>query len=261
MDLKEISVTVLAKNSQQHIHDVLSALSSFGEVLLYDTGSTDQTIPIASSYPNVRVVSAPFVGFGPTHNLASNAASHDWILSIDSDEVVSAEMVQNIADVIADRGSIYSFPRHNYFNGKFIKWCGWYPDRQMRLYHRKSTCFSDAQVHEAIISKDLNVVKLEGYMVHYSYACIADFLSKMQSYSTLFAEQNQGKKSSSLCKAILHGMFAFFKSYVIKRGFMGGYEGFVISAYNGHTAYYKYLKLIEANKHVGKDQDRQDCSK
>src|SRR3546814_18652294 len=73
---------------------------------------------------------------------------------------------------------------------------------------------------------------------------LSDFLSKMQSYSELFAKQNQGKKSSSITKAILHGSFAFFKSYILKRGFMGGYEGFVISTYNANTAFYKYLKQI-----------------
>ncbi len=247
MDLQKISVTVLTKDSQQYLKEVLQALIPFGEVLLYDTGSTDKTLEISCGFSNVRVVCAPFVGFGPTHNHASGAAQHDWILSIDSDEIATAEMVQDIAHAAPDLRTVYSFPRNNYFNGKFIKWCGWYPDCQMRLYNRKSTCFSDAQVHESIIAEGMRVVTLKGAIVHYSYASIADFLVKMQSYSALFARQNCGKKSSSPCKAVLHGMFAFFKSYIIKRGFLGGYEGFVISVYNGHTAYYKYLKLYEAN--------------
>jgi glycosyltransferase involved in cell wall biosynthesis len=247
MDLQMISVTLLAKDSQQYLEEVLHALAPFGEVLLYDTGSTDRTLEIASGYPNVRVICAPFIGFGPTHNCASEAAKNDWILSIDSDEVATQEMVRDIANAIPDVHAVYSFPRNNYYNGKFIKWCGWHPDRQMRLYNRTATCFSNAQVHEAIISDGMRVVGLNGPIVHYSYASVADFLTKMQSYSTLFAKQNCGKKSSSPCKAVLHGLFAFLKSYVIKRGFLGGYEGFVISAYNGHTAYYKYLKLYEAN--------------
>lgn len=247
MDLQSISVTLLAKNSQLYLDQVLHALAPFGEVLLYDTGSIDKTMEIARGYPNVRIVCAPFIGFGPTHNCASEAAQNDWILSIDSDEMVTQGMVQDIANAVSDVQAVYSFPRNNYFNGKFIKWCGWYPDRQVRLYNKKATRFSDAQVHEAIISEGMRHVLLAGPMVHYSYASIADFLAKMQSYSTLFAQQNCGKKSSSPCKAVLHGMFAFFKSYFVKCGFLGGYEGFVISAYNGHTAYYKYLKLYEAN--------------
>jgi glycosyltransferase involved in cell wall biosynthesis len=247
MDLKSISVTVLTKNSQQYLLEVLQALAAFGEVLLYDTGSTDQTMTIAKDFSNVRILEAPFIGFGPTHNQASAAAKNDWILSIDSDEVVTPQMLKAITDLHENPDTVYAFPRNNYFNGKFIKWCGWYPDKQFRLYNRNKTRFSNAQVHESIITENLSVVTLNGPIVHYSYASISDFLSKMQTYSTLFAQQNKNKKSSSLFKALTHGFFAFVKSYVIKQGFLGGYEGFVISAYNAHTAYYKYLKLYEIN--------------
>ncbi len=243
-----ISVTILAKNSQQYIHEVLSALKTFDEVLLYDTGSTDKTMEIAGSFPNVTIIEEKFIGFGPTHNNASAAAKNDWILSIDSDEVVTLELAQEIAKTTLNKDCVYSFPRNNYFNGKFIKWCGWHPDRQYRLYNRTKTHFSEAQVHESIIIENMQHIPLKSPFIHYSYASISDFLQKMQLYSDLFAKQNAGKKSSSLPKALAHGIFAFFKSYILKRGFLGGYEGFVISAYNGHTAYYKYLKLFEANQ-------------
>jgi glycosyltransferase involved in cell wall biosynthesis len=247
---QNISVTLLTKNSQKYLNEVLSALVDFDEVLIYDTGSTDETLRIAQGFFNVRVVHAPFEGFGPTHNKASMAAKNDWILSIDHDEVATPEMVREIAGIPLDDNTVYSFPRRNYFNGKFIKWCGWYPDRQIRLYNRTKTRFSDAQVHETILADQMRKVAFKSSMIHYSYASIADFQAKMQSYSNLFAKQYQGKKRSSLCKAILHGTFAFFKSYLLKRGFLGGYEGFVISAYNCHTAYYKYLKLYEANQKI-----------
>lgn len=252
MNLKEISVTVLAKNSEKYLKEVLKALTSFGEVVLYDTGSTDDTIEIAKTFPNVTLLQELFVGFGPTHNMASSAAKNNWILSIDSDEIVTPELLKAITEEETTPQSVYSFQRHNYFNGKFIKGCGWYPDRQIRLYNKTKTKFSDDQVHEAIISQNMRHVALKAPIIHYSYASISDFLSKMQSYSTLFANQYQGKKKSSLSKALSHGTFAFFKSYILKRGFLSGYEGYIISAYNGHTAYYKYLKLKEANKELCK---------
>lgn len=242
-----ISVTILAKNSERYIQEVLTALSSFDEVVLYDTGSIDETLSIAKKFPNVIIYKKKFVGFGPTHNLASGIAKNDWILSIDSDEVVTPEMVSEIKCLTLDPKSVYSFPRHNYFNGKFIKWCGWYPDRCVRLYHRKHTRFSNDQVHEGVLTDNMKIVSMRNPLKHYSYESIREFLEKMQLYSELFANQNVGKKASSPIKAIFHGFFAFFKSYIIKRGFLGGYEGFVISLYNGHTAYYKYLKLFEAN--------------
>lgn len=245
-----ISVTILTKNSQKYLAEVLTALRYFDEVVLFDNGSTDNTLTIAKEFPNVTIHVGTFEGFGPTHNKASNLAKNDWILSIDSDEVVTNELAHEIKNLSLDPDCVYCFPRHNYFNGKFIKWCGWYPDKQYRIYNRTKTRFTDAQVHEAVIVKDMRIVELRGPIIHYSYDTLADFLSKMQSYSTLFAEQNKGKKKSSLLKALGHGWFSFFKSYVIKRGFMGGYEGFVISAYNGHTAFYKYLKLKEANERL-----------
>lgn len=242
-----ISVTILTKNSQRYLREVMAALVNFDEVLIYDNGSTDSTLEIVKEFPNAVIHHGKFTGFGPTHNQASALAKHDWILSIDSDEVVTPEMAQSIAQIALNVNCVYAFPRNNYFNNKWIKWCGWYPDRQVRLYNRTKTRFTDAQVHEAIITTGMKVIDVEAPLKHYSYEKISDFLTKMQQYSDLFAQQNRGKRSSSPWKAVMHGWFAFFKSYILKRGFLGGYEGFVISAYNGHTAYYKYLKLYEAN--------------
>lgn len=247
MSPNQISVTVLTKNSQKYLKEVLSSLTQFDEVVLYDTGSKDDTMSIAREFKNVKIFEAPFEGFGPTHNKATNVCTNDWVLSIDSDEVVSPEMAQEILNTNLKNNCVYSFPRNNYFNGKWIKWCGWYPDKQYRLYNRKCTKFTDAQVHESIIVDGQDVVDMKNPIIHYSYASISDFLVKMQFYSELFANQNVGKKSSSLGKALLHSYFTFFKNYILKRGFLGGYEGFVISKYNADTAYYKYLKLYEKN--------------
>lgn len=242
-----ISVTILTKNSEQYLDQVLSSLTDFEEVVIYDNGSTDSTLEILKKYPNVSLYKGSFLGFGPTHNIASGLAKNDWICSIDSDEIVSEKMIKAIRGLELNPNTVYAFPRDNYYNGKWIKWCGWYPDYQVRLYNRAKTKFSNVQVHEAVITEGMKLKKIEAPLIHHSYSSLSDFLAKMQSYSTLFAEQNRGKRSSSPWKAICHGFFAFFKSYFLKRGFLGGYEGFVISAYNSHTAFYKYLKLYEAN--------------
>lgn len=243
----KVSVTILAKNAQRHLEQVLSALVRFDEVILLDTGSQDRTLEIAQSFSNVRVHKSPFIGFGPSHNLATSLAKHDWILSIDADEIATSLLVDEIFALTLNEETVYTVSRHNFYKGKFIKGCGWYPDCPVRLYNRTKTGFSDAMVHEAVIVKDLKKLSLKSPLNHYPYSSVSDFLAKMQSYSTLFAEQYQGKRRSSLLKAISHGLFAFFKSYVLKRGIFLGAEGFVISLYNGHTAYYKYLKLQELN--------------
>jgi len=243
-----ISVTILAKNSQKYLPEVLFALKGFDEVLVCDTGSTDKTKDIVRTYSNAVLYEMPFIGFGPTHNAASALARNNWILSIDSDEIVTPELAKEILSLAPIRGHVYSFPRHNEYRGKWIRWCGWHPDRQIRLYNRLDTQFTNAQVHEAVDLRNVMEIQLQSPLKHYSYDEVSDFLSKMQSYSSLFALQNQGKKSSSLSKAIGHALFSFFKSYILKKGFLGGQEGFEISIYNANTAFYKYLKLAEANR-------------
>ena len=243
-----ISVTVLAKNSQNTIKATLDSLKQFTNVIVFDSGSTDATLDIAKNYPNVKIITGPFTGFGPTHNKASSLASHDWILSIDSDEVLTPELSQEILQLNLDPYCVYQIDRRNYFNGKWIRWCGgWHPDPVIRLYNRGVTHFTDDAVHERVIARDLKLTRLDAPLLHTPYLSMGDFLNKMQTYSTLFAEQYKGKKHSSVSKAIFRGWFAFIKSYFFKKGFLGGREGFIISAYNGHTAFYKYLKLLEAN--------------
>lgn len=245
----KISVTILVKNSEETLEATLNSTRAFPEVILLDTGSTDGTLQIAEKFSNVKVFHAPFQGFGPTHNLASSLATYDFILSLDSDEVLSFALVEEIGSLSLDEKCVYSIPRDNYYRAKHIKGCsGWYPDFVTRIYNRKSTSFDDAAVHEKIIQGPLKKISLKHSMSHTPYRKVSDFLHKMQIYTTLFAEQNKGRKSSSLSKAILHGLVCFFKSYILKRGFLFGYEGFFISIYNGHTAFYKYIKLLEINR-------------
>lgn len=245
-----ISVTILSKNSERHLAKVLDALTSFDEVLLYDNGSMDKTLEIGESYPNVVIKKGSFQGFGPTHNIASALAKNDWIFSCDTDEVATPELIEEIKSLTLERKKVYSIPRRNEYRGRWIKGCGWHPDRVTRLYHRADTRFTDAQVHERILTDQVQVIDLKSPLRHFSYDDIGDFLLKMEHYSELFAKERKGKVSSSPSKAALHALYAFFKSYFLKKGFLDGYPGFVISSYNSHTAFYKYLKLYEANLQV-----------
>jgi glycosyltransferase involved in cell wall biosynthesis len=243
-----ISVTILTKDSARYLHTVLQSVRSFAEVVVLDSGSSDETLSIARRFPNVKVFTTQFKGFGLLHNEASALAQHDWILSLDSDEVMTEGLAREIAALRLEEGCVYAFPRRNYYNGKVIRGCGWSPDRQLRLYHRKRTRFTEAQVHEGVIVTGLRKVALSEPVDHYSYHGVADFLTKMQRYSELFAKEHQGKMRSSLGIAIGHSLAAFLKSYVVKRGIACGQEGFIISVYNANMAFYKYLRLHEANQ-------------
>lgn len=244
----DISCLVLTKNSEKTIKNTLESLKDFKEVIVLDTGSKDTTKDIVSSFPNTKLYEHPFSGFGAARNLATNYVTSEWILSLDSDEVLTEEALKELLSKKLDKKKVYSFPFHNYFNDKFIKWCGWYPDRHIRLYPKESAHFSSDFIHEKVLHQGLEEERLKSPIKHYSYREIGDFLEKMHKYSTLFAEQNRYKQRSSLLKAVFHGCFAFFKSYILKKGFLGGAEGFIIALYNSQTSYYKYLKLWEANR-------------
>lgn len=243
-----ITCVVLTKNSAETLKKTLDSLKTFTQVLVLDTGSTDATLEIAAKYPNVSVEKQPFTTFGALRNLAAEYVSTEWILTLDSDEVLSEKALKEILSLKLDPQKVYSFPRWNYFNDKFMRCCGWYPDRVLRLYNKKAACYSSDFVHERVLFPGLKEQKLSGPLEHYSYRSISDFLDKMQKYTLLFAEQNKYKKTSSPLKALLHSVFAFIKSFILQKGCFCGWEGLIISLYNSQTTFYKYLKLWELNK-------------
>ncbi len=236
---------ILTKNAATTLGKTLDSVRLFDEVILLDNGSTDATLEVAKEYPNVKVFTSPFLGFGPLRNEAARLAKNDWIFALDSDEVLSSALIEELFALRLDSRVAYSFPRHNYYNGKRIRGCGWDPERVLRLYNRRVAQFSPSQVHERLEACEW--VKLRAPILHTPYRSTADFLAKMQNYSTLFAEQYKGKRGSSFSKALIHSLYAFFRSYVLKRGIFCGREGFLISLYNANTAFYKYLKLMERN--------------
>lgn len=239
-----ISICILTKNSAPSLAATLASVRRFPEVILFDTGSTDATIDIGNQFSNVVVHQTYFSGFGPLRNQAASLASHDWILAIDSDEILSSSLQEEILSLKLNPQCIYEIDFHNYYNGKRILGCGWHPESHIRLYNRRFTRFSDSFLHESVLQNGLTIQKLRHPILHTPYRSISDFLSKMQHYSDLFAKQNERRKSS-FSKAIWHGFGAFFTSYFIKRGCLCGKEGFIISFYNANMAYYKYLKLAE----------------
>lgn len=245
-----ISIVILTRNSAKSLDRALQSTTAFPEVIILDSESNDATQSIASKYPNVRFHTHPFCGFGPMRSIADSLATYEWIFALDSDEALSLELIERLSAISLNPKNVYRFPRHNFFNDKWIRWCGWYPDKQTRLYNKKMTSFSKALVHEKVITEHMQTIDLKNPILHYSYNKMDDFLVKMQLYSNLFAKQYTGKKKSSMSLAIGHSTYAFIKSYFFQKGFLGGKEGLLISLYNSHTTFYKYLKLWEKNKNL-----------
>ena len=246
-----ISVTILTKNSRKHLSACLRALQHFPEVIVLDNGSTDDTLAIAAGFPNARIVESPFIGFGPLKNLAAQHASHTWILSIDSDEILSQELADEILRLeLNDSRKVYRFLRHNFYGRKHIKACGWDKDYVLRLYNKEVTRFADLPVHEYIQTQSMQVQQLKGTLNHYSFDSISQLLDKLNQYTTLFAKENRFRKSSSPAKSYVKWAFSLFRNYVLQRGFLYGYEGLAIAFSNANGTFYKYMKLHEENQRL-----------
>ena len=227
------TATMLVKNSERYLSEVLTALDGFDEILLLDNGSTDRTLEIAAGFKNTSIRKHEFIGFGPMKNLAARLARNDWIFNIDSDEVADAELMESIRAAVAENRmqKVFSLSRLNHYDGRLIKACGWYPDIIPRLYHRRFTQFSDRQVHESLkLPENTEMQMLAGRLKHYSFENAEGLIRKMQQYSTLYAEENRYKKPASPAKALLHGGVSFVKNYFLKRGFAYGSDGLIISA-------------------------------
>ena len=248
--LLPITATMLVKNSARYLPQVLDALHIFDEVLLLDNGSTDDTLAIAARYPNVSIHHHEFIGFGAMKNLAASLAKHDWIFSIDSDEILTPELQHSLQTADLSRPQyIYTLSRLNHYRGRLIQACGWYPDILPRLYHRAHTQFSNRQVHEAIERQSDSVLTpLTGDLLHYSFDSADGLIQKMQHYSTLYAEQYRYHKHTSIPSALLHGITAFIKHYGFKSGWRYGGDGFTIAVSNALGSFYKYIKLNERNQ-------------
>ncbi|MGI8555206.1 MAG: glycosyltransferase family 2 protein [Pyrinomonadaceae bacterium] len=245
-----VSVTILTKNSAEHLEKCLAALTRFDEVVILDGGSTDKTIEIAQTFPNVRLFHSEFIGFGALKNLAASFAENDWIFSLDSDEIFSQELVETLANLKLPSNEVGIVHRKNFYNGRLIDGCGWQNDFVVRFYNKNQTRFSDKTVHESIVTKDSRIISLKGFLEHHPYKNAAGLLDKMQFYSTLYAAENRFRKRATVLKSCAAGISALIKSYFFGKGIFYGAEGLLISVSNAGGAFYKYMKLREANKHL-----------
>lgn len=245
-----ISVVIIAKNAEKTIERTLDSLVEFDDVVVYDNGSNDNTMQIAKSFPNVNLVQGEFKGFGWTKNQAVSFAKNDWILILDSDEVVDKELLNILKTKTLNPKFVYKLNFNAYYKNKQIKYCGWSGQKIKRLFNKKITKVNDNMIHEDIIVKDLHIEVLGGNIEHYSYSSISDFLQKTDKYSSIFAKENKNKKSSSPLKAFVRATYFFIKNYIFRFGFLDGYVGLLVCVSGANGVFFKYLKLYEENNNL-----------
>lgn len=244
-----LSVIIIAKNESEHITSCLDSVSWADEIIVFDSGSTDNTVEICKTYtPHVYETDWP--GFGLQKQRALNQTKGNWVLSIDADEEITEELQIEIQQVIQDQKNTHGFeiPRSSSYCGKQIKHGGWAPDYVLRLFQKKYGEFSSSLVHERVIIKG-SIGRLKNPLLHKSYTSLEEVLSKTNTYSSLGAKMLYDKRvKSSLTQAIFRALWTFFRTYIIKASFLDGNHGLMLAISNAEVTYYKYIKLHLLNQ-------------
>ncbi len=253
-----LSVVIITKNEAHNIEDCLQSVQFADEIIVIDNSSCDDTVALAGKYtPNV-FITQDWPGFGPQKNRALQHANGDWILSLDADERISKALEAEILDTIKnDHYDACYIPRSSQYCGRQIRYSGWYPDYVLRLFKREGARFSDDIVHEkVIVPAGTRKGKLQHAIIHHSFVSMEQVVDKMNHYSSANARKafEQGKRSS-LTRAIAHGIWAFFRTYILRLGFLDGREGFMLAFSNAEGTYYRYVKLLFLHQNLDKNKN------
>jgi glycosyltransferase involved in cell wall biosynthesis len=277
-----LSVVIITFNEEANLPRTLESVKWADEIIVVDSSSTDRTVEIAKSY-NAKVWVEPWKGFAAQKNSAIEKATGDWILSLDADEEVSAELHESLADLVngwncyrkyadqppsdtnremwetdlsATLGSRFSeklngafVNRRNLFLGRFIRHGGFYPDAKLRLFRRGTAQFESRLVHE---NAKLNGVagRLSGDLLHHAYPTLSSYIEHMNRYSSLGAEMasSQGQRGFSFINIVLRPLFTFIYNYIFRLGFVDGREGLLLHLYHSVYVSWKYAKLWELSR-------------
>jgi glycosyltransferase involved in cell wall biosynthesis len=250
----KLTVTVVTKNEAAHIGAALASVAWADEIVVVDSGSTDETVAIARGH-GARVEVRGWPGYGAQKEYAAGLASNDWILSLDADERVTPELASEIRTLLEReppaRG--YRVPRTTWYLGRWIRSTDWYPDYQLRLYDRRAGRWNDRRVHESIALQGAPGF-LRHALQHYAYRNISHHLSTIDRYTTLAAEQwlAEGRRTHPLA-LVAQPPFAFLRNYVLRRGFMDGGAGLLVSMLNSYYVFLKFAKLWELQQPAAGD--------
>jgi glycosyltransferase involved in cell wall biosynthesis len=244
-----LAVTVITKNEASNIAACLESVSFAHELIVVDSGSTDDTVALAQAAGATVIVRSDWQGFGVQKNRALDLATSPWVLSLDADERVTSELQTEIlAALEAPRFDAYAFPRRSSFCGQVIRHSGWTPDRVTRLFRRGAARFSDNLVHERLVFTG-PVGQFAHPVDHESYRGLEDVLNKANIYSTAgAADMKNDGKTAGLARAVGHAFWAFIRTYLLRRGFLDGKLGFVLAVSIAEGTYYRYLKLWLLNR-------------
>lgn len=248
----QISATIITLNEERNIARAIDSLSCADEVLVVDSGSTDQTREIAVRH-GARVLEEPWCGYAAQKNFAARCAAHDWILSLDADEQVTPELAAEILALknssskkISAAADGYSFPRLAQYLGRWIRHSGWYPDRKTRLYNRAKAEWIGDYVHESVRVKG-SVEELHGDLLHFTCNSLSEHLRTLDRYTTLAArELIEEERPVPLRRLALDPVWTMIRTYVLQRGYLDGPQGLAIAWMAALYTFLKYAKAMKA---------------
>ncbi len=250
--MQAISATLIAHNEEHNIAEALQSLSWVDEVVVVDSGSSDDTLGICRRYTD-KIFHRDWTGYVDQKNFAVENAQHDWIFSLDADERVSPDLRVEIQE-LASRGfskTGYKIPRVAFFMGRWIRHGDWYPDHQLRLFNRRHGKWGGGRVHESVKLQEAPGF-LKGEIYHYTYRSLSDYLRRLEIYSNLAAFDYQQKgKSAAFSFLLISPLATFIKAYLLKRGFMDGTPGFAVAVMGAVSVFFKYAKLYELQRKSG----------
>jgi glycosyltransferase involved in cell wall biosynthesis len=247
----KISVTIITFNEESNIAAACESVSWADEIVVVDSNSTDQTRELALA-AGARVLTNAWPGFGKQKQFAVDQASNEWILSLDADERVSDELKRSIAELEGERlADGYLIPRRTFYQGKWIRGGGWYPDKQLRLFRKSKGHWKDRHIHESVaMNQDAQVATLTGDLLHYTSHNAAHHHRMIgERYAPLAAQQmfEEGRRTSTLAVATA-APAAFIRSLLLKGGFRDGFAGLTIASFAAHHAFLKHLMLWEIQR-------------
>ncbi len=230
-----LSVVIITKNEEKFVADAIKSSLFADEILVLDSGSTDDTCTIAKDL-GARLEHQEWLGFGPQKNKAVELAIHDWVFVLDSDERITIELQQEILNILQNPAADgYHVARLNNFFGKDIKHCGLYPDYSIRLFNKNKGKFNEASVHESVQIQG-HTYKLKNHMIHLAFDTVNEFINKQRKYATL------SQKNKNLAKAFISPIWIFVKIYIFRLGFVEGWRGFIIARVYAQYTFWKYYK-------------------
>jgi len=254
MPIPTLSVIIITKNAATHIERCLQSVKFANEIIIVDSGSTDHTVDLCRKYTDKILIRTDWQGFGVQKNRALEKAQGDWVLSIDADEEIPPNLCAEMQfSLKQSQYTAFRVCRLSQFCGRWMKH-SWSSDYVLRLFKRGCAQFTDDRVHEKLQLLQGTIGTLNNTLLHYSFSTVEEVLEKTNTYSTAGAQmQFERGKTASLKKAIFHGLWAFLRTYIFKKGFLDGREGFILAVSNAEGTYYRYIKLMYLNENVSKN--------